>query len=134
MATEKETRRVIRRINCKRITAVVKKLFIEANIVLEADVIAALRQSCEREESLTGKQVLEKIIENADIACKNKMPICQYTGLAIAFVELGQDVHVIGGDSVITHHEKRRDGEVCLNSVQNTFLAGGQAKRCADLS
>jgi fumarate hydratase subunit alpha len=98
MVTEKKTKKPIRRINCKRITSAVKKLFIEANTVLETDVIAALKQSCEREESITGKQVLEKILENADIACKNKMPICQDTGLAILFVEVGQDVHIVGGD------------------------------------
>jgi len=76
----------------------VKKLFIEANTDLGADVIASLKASLKKEESPTGKQVLEKIIENADIACTDKMPICQDTGLAVLFVEIGQDVHIIGGD------------------------------------
>ena len=95
MDMEKTT---IRRINCKRITAAVKKLFIEANTDLGADVIASLQASLAKEESATGRQVLEEIIENADIACANKIPICQDTGLAVVFVELGQDVHVVGGD------------------------------------
>ncbi|PKN76583.1 MAG: fumarate hydratase [Deltaproteobacteria bacterium HGW-Deltaproteobacteria-10] len=89
---------MIRRINCKRITAAVKKLFIEANTELGADVIASLQASLEKEESAIGRQVIEKIIENANIACTNKMPICQDTGLAVAFVEVGQDAHVVGGD------------------------------------
>ena len=98
MDMEKRTKKTIRRINCQRITAAVKKLFIEANTDLGADVIAALQASLEKEESAIGKQVIEKIIENAAIACRNKMPICQDTGLAVVFVEIGQDVHIVGGD------------------------------------
>ena len=88
----------MRRINVARITKVVKKLFIEANTVLGDDVLCALKDALPREESVTGKQVLEKIIENANIACRSKMPICQDTGLAVLFIEIGQDVHVVGGD------------------------------------
>jgi fumarate hydratase subunit alpha len=98
MDTGNKTKKAIRRINCKRITAAVKKLFIEANTDLGADVVAMLRKSLLREASAIGKQVLEKIIENADIACRNKMPICQDTGLAVVFAEIGQDVHIVGGD------------------------------------
>ena len=97
MNTERKTRNTLRRINVKRITKAVKKLFIEANTVLGEDVIEALQQAQSREESETGRQVLQKIIENADIARCKKMPICQDTGLAVVFVELGQDVHITGG-------------------------------------
>ena len=62
------------------------------------DVVGALRHALSREESETGKQVLQKIIENADIARRKKMPICQDTGLAVVFVEIGQDVHIVGGE------------------------------------
>ena len=95
---EKKTRKTLRRINVALITKTVKKLFIEANTVLGDDVVCALKDALSREESATGKQVLEKIIENADIACRGKMPICQDTGLAVLFVEIGQDVHIVGGD------------------------------------
>ena len=88
----------MRRINVQRITKTVKKLFIEANTVLGDDMVTALKEALTREESATGKQVLEKIIENADVACRSKMPICQDTGLAVLFVEIGQDVHIVGGD------------------------------------
>jgi len=98
MDVEIKTKTKVRRINVKKITKAVKKLFIEANTVLGEDVVEALRQALTREESETGKQVLQKIIENADIARRKKMPICQDTGLAVVFVEMGQDVHIVGGE------------------------------------
>ena len=98
MDINKQEKKRLRRINCQRITVAVKKLFIEANTDLGADVVAALKDSLNKEESAIGRQVIEKIIENADIACLNKMPICQDTGLAVVFVELGQDIHIVGGD------------------------------------
>lgn len=98
MNMEKKTKRTIRRIDCKRITAAVKKLFMEANTDLGADVLASLQTALKQEESVVGRHVIEKIIENAGIACREKMPVCQDTGLAVAFVEVGQDAHVVGGD------------------------------------
>ena len=95
---EKKTRKTLRRINVKRITKTVKKLFIEANTVLSEDIVSALKTAWSLEESASGKHVLEKIIKNAGIACRHKMPICQDTGLAVLFVEIGQDVHIVGGD------------------------------------
>jgi fumarate hydratase subunit alpha len=95
---DKKEKNRMRRINVKRITKTVKKLFIEANTVLGDDVVSSLKAALSKEESETGKQVLEKIIENAGIACRRKMPICQDTGLAVLFIEIGQDVHIVGGD------------------------------------
>jgi fumarate hydratase subunit alpha len=87
-----------RKIDSKLITETVKKLFIEANINLGQDVVCSLQDALAREESPLGRQVLEKIIDNAEIAHREKMPICQDTGLAVLFIEIGQDVHIIGGD------------------------------------
>jgi fumarate hydratase subunit alpha len=100
MNMEKKTKKIskVRQIDCKLITATVKKLFIEANTVLGDDVVQALCRALAAEESATGKQVLGKMIENADIACREKMPICQDTGLAVVFVEIGQDAHIVDGD------------------------------------
>ena len=92
-----ENRKRMRRIDAKRVTASVKKLFIEANTSLGADMVSALRYALQQEESPIGKQVLEKILQNADIACREAMPICQDTGLAVLFVEMGQDVRIVGG-------------------------------------
>lgn len=89
---------MMRRIQTKKITQTVRKLFIEANTALNPDVISALRRALKKEESPIGRQALEKILENARIARRTEMPICQDTGLAVLFVEIGQDVHVTGGD------------------------------------
>ncbi len=94
----KKIKRTLRSIHCKKITLAVQRLFVEANRDLGTDVVDALKASLSREESPTGRQVLEKIIENAAIAGRNKMPICQDTGLAVVLAEVGQDVHVVGGD------------------------------------
>jgi fumarate hydratase subunit alpha len=98
MDSKKKKTVKVRQIDCKLIITTVKKLFIEANTVLGNDVVQALHGALGVEESATGRQVLEKMIENADIACREKMPICQDTGLAVVFVELGQDVQIIGGN------------------------------------
>jgi fumarate hydratase subunit alpha len=98
MDTEITTKTKLRRINTRRVAAAVKKLFIEANTILGADVVSALRKGLKREESPVGRQVLEKILENAGIAGREAMPICQDTGLAVLFVEMGQDVRIAGGN------------------------------------
>ncbi|HNS56532.1 MAG TPA: fumarate hydratase, partial [Smithellaceae bacterium] len=98
MNMEKKIKRTIRRIDTKHVTAAVKKLFIEANTDLSADVIASLQAALKKEESDIGRHVMAKIIENAGIACREKMPLCQDTGLAVVFAEVGQDVHIVGGD------------------------------------
>jgi len=95
---EKKTTTGVRRISAKSITAAVKKLFIDANTNLSADVLSCLRKALKKEESPIGRQVLKKILENAGIAAREAMPICQDTGLAVMFVEVGQDVRVTGGD------------------------------------
>ncbi|HOE79485.1 MAG TPA: fumarate hydratase [Smithellaceae bacterium] len=88
----------LRRIRAENITKAVKKLFIDANTRLGRDVVSALRAGLKKEQSPLGRQVLEKIIENATVASKAAMPLCQDTGLAVLFIELGQDVRVTGGD------------------------------------
>ena len=79
------------------ITEAVRKLFIEANVVLEEDVLSAVRKSLAAETSDLARDVLGKMIENADVAKENRLPLCQDTGLALIFVEIGQDVHVTEG-------------------------------------
>ncbi len=69
----------------------------EANIYLGEDVSGALKRSLEEEESPTGKEVLKQLIENLEIAASDQTPICQDTGFAVFFVEVGQEVHLTGG-------------------------------------
>ncbi|MFH1080511.1 MAG: fumarate hydratase [Pseudomonadota bacterium] len=87
-----------RDISARMIAETVKKLFIEANIELGADAVCLLARAKESERSARAIHVLERILENARIAGEDRMPLCQDTGLAIVFVEMGQDVHVTGGD------------------------------------
>ena len=87
----------MRAIAVDEITRAVRELFIDANINLGEDVIAALRQALTHEESARGKEVIQELLENAGIAKEAAIPVCQDTGLAIVFIELGQEVHLTGG-------------------------------------
>ena len=88
----------IREISVSEISGAVEKLVIDANCFLPRDVRAALEKAREQEASPLCREVLSDILKNADIAAERKIPICQDTGLAVFFVELGQDAHIVGGD------------------------------------
>jgi tartrate dehydratase alpha subunit/fumarate hydratase class I-like protein len=88
----------MREIKAEDITRVVAELFLEANFDLTDDVLAAVKQSVQTEEFPVAKEVLGQIIQNAGIAAKEQIPLCQDCGAAVVFLELGQDVHIIGGD------------------------------------
>ncbi|MCM1127204.1 MAG: fumarate hydratase [Lachnospiraceae bacterium] len=75
----------------------VKEMCIEANYHLSADMEQMLEQAADTEKSPLGKQILCQLKDNLQIAAKDQIPICQDTGMAVVFVELGQDVHVEGG-------------------------------------
>lgn len=87
----------MREIEASKITGEVARLCMEANFELEDDVQQALEKAHEAEKSPAGKEVLRQIIENSGIARGEKIPMCQDTGLAVIFVEIGQDVHITGG-------------------------------------
>ncbi len=99
-----------RKIPAEEITQTVRRLCIEANTVLGEDVIRALRKGYETEESPIGKDIFLQILENAKIAKEEGIALCQDTGLAVVFVELGQDVHVVGGDLTESINEGVRQG------------------------
>lgn len=88
----------VREIDVSEISAVVERLAAEANCFLPTDVRRALESAREKEQSPLCRDILGDILKNADIAAARQMPICQDTGLAVFFVELGQDVHITGGD------------------------------------
>jgi fumarate hydratase subunit alpha len=79
------------------IVSTTKRLCMDANVYLGEDVIGAIKTASERETSPLGKQVLAEILENNRLAAREVLPICQDTGTAVVFVELGQDAHVTGG-------------------------------------
>ena len=87
-----------REIPARMITEAVKKLFIEANIEMGEGALALLAGARKSETSELAIHVLDQILENARIAREDRMPLCQDTGLALVFIELGQDVHITDGD------------------------------------
>ena len=89
---------VMREILAGEITKTVSRLFCEANYYLTEDVLEALKEALKNEESPVAREVLEQIIKNAGVAAAEKIPLCQDCGAAVVFIDLGQDVHVAGGD------------------------------------
>ena len=100
----------MREINSSQITTAIRDLCIEANTHLGEDVLEAFNKAIELEVSPTGKDILEKLVENARIAREEEIPICQDTGFAVVFVELGQEVHLVGGDLKEAINEGVRQG------------------------
>jgi fumarate hydratase subunit alpha len=100
----------MKEIKAKDIVSTVSRLCKEANFFLGDDVLAALRKAREDEESPVARQILDQILENATIAAKEEMPLCQDCGLAIVFVEMGQDVHISDGDLYDAINEGVRQG------------------------
>ncbi|MDE7248975.1 MAG: fumarate hydratase, partial [Lachnospiraceae bacterium] len=87
----------MRTINVEDVIRNVKEMCIEANHYLSADMEQALKRAADTERSPLGKQILFQLQDNLQIAAKDQIPICQDTGMAVVFVEIGQDVHVEGG-------------------------------------
>jgi fumarate hydratase subunit alpha len=88
----------MKEIDSQRISDAVRDLCIEANCVLSEDVLSAIKNAQEKEESEVGKEILKLLIENVEVAKSEKIPICQDTGVAVIFVELGSDVRIVNGD------------------------------------
>lgn len=87
----------MRRIDVALITQKVAEMFERVNHVLSDDVSKALKNACENEESALGRRVLSSLCENMEIAEKEQIPICQDTGMAVVFLEIGQEVELVGG-------------------------------------
>ncbi len=87
---------MIREVNTDVITENIKEMCIEANHFLSEDMDAALKKATEEESSELGKKILNQLQENLKIAGEEMIPICQDTGMAVFFVEIGQDVHFTG--------------------------------------
>lgn len=88
---------MIRTVQTEMITETIKKMCIEANYSLSSDMVKAMRKAEEKEESVLGKQILAQLQDNLEIAASDMIPICQDTGMAVVFLEVGQDVHFEGG-------------------------------------
>ena len=100
----------MREIQCSKITEVIRKLCIEANEHLPEDVKCAIKTARKEEDGEIAKGILDNIIENYEIADHENVPICQDTGMAVVFMEIGQDVHITGGDLTECVNEGVRQG------------------------
>jgi fumarate hydratase subunit alpha len=100
----------MRVIAAEEITRNVREMCIEANVNLSEDMEKAIRDSVESEDNPLGKQILGQLCENLDIAKENDIPICQDTGMAVFFVNVGQDVHIEGMNITDAINEGVRQG------------------------
>lgn len=100
----------MKKIYVNAISEAVEKLCIGANYDLSEDIMAGFQQAVKSEESPLGKEVLERLIENAHIAHEERVPMCQDTGMAVLFIEIGQDLHVAGGSLTEALNEGVRRG------------------------
>jgi fumarate hydratase subunit alpha len=100
----------LKEIEASAITQAVARLCQEANLFLGEDVLYALKQAHQTEQSPLGREVLNQIIENARIAREERLPLCQDCGTAVVFLEIGQEVHITGGDLTEAIEEGVRHG------------------------
>jgi fumarate hydratase subunit alpha len=100
----------MREIEVAKVTQGVKQAAIAANYEASADLLRALARGAAAEESESGREIFRQLLENASIAWEERVPMCQDCGLAVVFVELGQDVHLVGGSFETAIHEGIRQG------------------------
>ncbi|MCQ2540423.1 MAG: fumarate hydratase [Acetatifactor sp.] len=102
----------MRSLNVSEITKTIREMCIEANHFLSEDMKCALATAVKKEESPLGCQILEQLQDNLKIAGEDMIPICQDTGMAVVFIEVGQDVHLEGGSLTEAINEGVRQGYV----------------------
>ena len=102
----------MRAVDVSEITKNIKEMCIEANHFLAGDMERALDLAAEQEEAPLGRQILEQLQENRRIAGEDMIPICQDTGMAVVFLEVGQEVHLVGGSLEEAVNEGVRQGYV----------------------
>ncbi len=112
----------VREVQVSEIATVVERLFIEANTELGPATFERLQRAAEEETSATGKEILAELLENARIAREEGLPLCQDTGLAVLFVQIGQDVHLAGGSFA----------DAVTQGVRNAYRNGFLRKSCCD--
>lgn len=119
-------------IEASAITETVAKLAVEANELLGADVVRALETGLGTERSPAGKDILRQLLENSRLAAGDRVPMCQDTGLAVVFIEIGQDVHVAGDLSEAVQDGIRRGYEEGCLRKSLVFPPWGERKNTGD--
>ena len=100
----------MRTIETNEITRHIKEMCIEANHYLSDDMQEVFKQSAQKEASPLGRQILQQLEENLEIAANDRIPICQDTGMAVIFIKVGQEVHIQGGSLTEAIHQGVREG------------------------
>ena len=100
----------MREIHVDTIVAALRQLCIDANVEIRPDTVEAFQKALGQEDSEIGREVLKQLIRNAEVARERRIPFCQDTGYAVVFVELGQEVHIVGGSFVNALNEGVRQG------------------------
>ena len=100
----------MRTITTQEITKAIKEMCIEANHTLSPDMKAVFQAASQKEESPLGKKILDQLEENLIIAGRDMIPICQDTGMAVVFIQLGQEVHIQGGSLTDAVNQGVREG------------------------
>lgn len=88
----------MREISVQQIVGAISELCIKANLYLNKDITDALKKAHEQEQQEVAKRIISIMLENAEVAKEKAMPICQDTGMTVVFLEVGQDLHITGGD------------------------------------
>jgi fumarate hydratase subunit alpha len=101
---------VLREIDVAVLRDAVARLIVEANYNIPADILDALRAAIAREESPLGRRTLEQLVRNYEVAAAERLPVCQDSGVAVVFLEIGQDVHWVGGPLNDAVHAGIRQG------------------------
>jgi len=100
----------VRDVDAAEITRAVRDLCMEINYTVPEDMVAAVKRAREKEESPVGRQILDLLIRNQELAAEGEYPYCQDTGSTVVFIDLGQDVHVVGADLTDAIDEGVRQG------------------------
>jgi fumarate hydratase subunit alpha len=100
----------MREIHIDNIVSALRQLCIDANVEIRPDTVEAFHRALGQEDSEIGREVLKQLIRNAEVAKEQRIPFCQDTGYAVVFVELGQEVHIVGGSFVDALNEGVRQG------------------------
>jgi fumarate hydratase subunit alpha len=101
---------VIRDLDVAILRDTVARLIVEANYNIPTDILDALRAAVAREESPLGRRTLEQLVRNYEVAAIERVPVCQDSGVAVVFLEIGQDVHWVGGSLTSAIHAGIREG------------------------
>lgn len=125
----------VRDVDVRLLRDTVARLLVESNYNIPPDILDALRDAASRERSELGRHTLEQLVQNYEIAASERLPVCQDSGLAVVMLDIGQDVHWVGGSMTDAIHEGVREGttagylrrSVAADPTRRLKMSGGEA-------